>query len=391
MGGMKPIQIFKPGKHVAASGDPFNISESDVAATVAAYNPALHEAPVVVGHPRHDLPAYGWIKSLAFADGALAAETQQVDPAFAELVDAGRYKKISASFYHPDSPSNPVPGVYYLRHVGFLGAQPPAVKGLRNPEFNEADERIVSFDFSEQGYAWSTLAGMFRALREYVIGQAGTDKADQLITNWQIDQLQRTADEAHERDAAAAGTAQDAAVPAFSDPTPTNEGDSMPLTAQQIADMQAENARLKQEADQVTARAAALATQEAEQRRRTNVAFCEALVANAQLHPGQKDNAVALLTGLATQPAAAGAGTVVEFSEGGKASQLPLVDALKALLTAQPKIVDFGEAGAGRKIQVDLDDPTVLARAAVEFQESERLAGRVVNAAQAVTHILTKS
>jgi hypothetical protein len=387
MGDMKPIQIFKPGKHVAASGGSFNFSESDVAATIAAYDPALHEAPIVVGHPRHDLPAYGWIKSLAFADGALAAETQQVDSAFAELVDAGRYKKISASFYHPESPSNPVPGVYYLRHVGFLGAQPPAVKGLRNPEFNEADEKVVSFDFSEQSYTWSMLAGMFRSLREYVIGKDGAEKADQLIPNWQIDQLQRTADEATEVDAAAQATA----TPAFSDPTHTNEGDSMSLTARQIADMQAENLRLKEEAGQVTARVAALATQEAEHRRQANVAFCETLVSNAQLHPGQKDNVVALLTGLSGQPAAAGADTVVEFSEGGTKKPLPLADALKALLSAQPKIVDFGESGAGRKPAVELDDPTALARAAVEFQESERRAGRVINVAQAVTHVISKT
>lgn len=386
MGDMKPIQIFKPGKHVAASGDSFNFSESDVAATIAAYDPALHEAPIVVGHPRHDLPAYGWIKSLAFADGALAAETQQVDPAFAELVDAGRYKKISASFYHPESPSNPVPGVYYLRHVGFLGAQPPAVKGLRNPEFNEADEKVVSFDFREHGYAWSTVAGMFRSLREYVIGKDGTEKADQLIPNWQIDQLQRTADEASEADAAGDTTA----TPAFSDPTHTNEGDSMSLTAEQVAAIQAENLRLKEEAGQVAAREAALATQEAAHRRQANVAFCETLVANAQLHPGQKDNVVALLTGLSAQPAA-GAETVVEFSEGGAKKPLPLADALKALLSAQPKIVEFGESGAGRKPAVELDDPAALARAAVEFQESERRAGRTINVAEAVTHIVNKT
>lgn len=387
MGVMKPIQIFKSGKHVAASGDTFNFSESDVAATVAAYDPALHEAPVVIGHPRHDLPAYGWIKSLSQADGALAAEPQQVDPAFAELVDAGRYKKVSASFYHPDSPSNPVPGVYYLRHVGFLGAQPPAVKGLRNPEFNEADEKIVSFDFSEQGYAWSSLAGMFRALREYVIGKDGADKADQLIPNWQIDQLQRTADEAREQEAAVDTTA---IASSFSDPTTPNEGDSMNLTPAQITELQAENTRLKEEAGQVTARAATLAVQEGAQRRQANVAFCESLVATARLHPGLKDNAIALLTGLGEQPAA-GAETVVEFSEGGKSSKLPLVDAFKALLGAQPKIVDLGRSQGGRSTAVDHEDPSALARAAVEFQESERRAGREINVGQAVTHVMKQA
>ncbi len=52
-------------------------------------------------------------------DGALSATPRQVDPAFAEMVEAGRFKKISASFYAPSASGNPVPGTYYLRHVGF--------------------------------------------------------------------------------------------------------------------------------------------------------------------------------------------------------------------------------------------------------------------------------
>jgi len=153
IGGMansKPLQIFKPGRHTAMSGAELAFSESDLAATAAAYDPALAEAPIVVGHPAADAPAYGWVKALAFAEGGLEAEPDQVDPAFAEMVAAGRFKKISASFYPPESPKNPVPGVYYLRHVGFLGAQPPAVKGLRAPSFADGDEAItLEFSFAE--------------------------------------------------------------------------------------------------------------------------------------------------------------------------------------------------------------------------------------------------
>ena len=121
-----PLQVFRPGRHTAMSGTTLAFSESDLAATAQAYDPAKHEAPIVVGHPTHDGPAYGWVKSLAHVGGALEAQPHQVDAAFAELVGAGRFKKFSASFYAPDAPANPVPGVYYLRHVGFLGAMAPA-------------------------------------------------------------------------------------------------------------------------------------------------------------------------------------------------------------------------------------------------------------------------
>ena len=134
----KHLHIFKPGRQTAMSGAVLDFSESDLAASARAYDPALHEAPIVIGHPKHDAPAYGWVKSLAASGDGLNAEPHQVDADFAELVASGRYKKISASFYLPDAPNNPVPGVYYLRHVGFLGAQPPAVKGLKQAEFADA-------------------------------------------------------------------------------------------------------------------------------------------------------------------------------------------------------------------------------------------------------------
>lgn len=135
------------------SGVRLGFSPADLRATVAAYDPALHEAPLVVGHPKHDLPAYGWVQSLKFSDGSDAdlpagmyALPAQVNPDFADMVAAGAFKKISASFYAPDAPANPVPGVFYLRHVGLLGAQPPAIKGLRNPSFADAEEGVVEFN-----------------------------------------------------------------------------------------------------------------------------------------------------------------------------------------------------------------------------------------------------
>ncbi|WP_454868684.1 hypothetical protein [Pseudomonas farris] len=36
-------------------------------------------------------------------------------------------------------------GVYDLRHVGFLGAQPPSVKGLRPIELTDGEQGLVEF------------------------------------------------------------------------------------------------------------------------------------------------------------------------------------------------------------------------------------------------------
>lgn len=141
------IEIFRAGSHTDDTGTVHNFSAADVAAMVASYDPALREAPLTVGHPAHNLPAYGWVKGLAVnTAGNLAMDTHQVQPQFAEMVDAKLFKKRSASFYPPGHPSNPKPGNWYLRHVAFLGAQPPAIAGLA--DFAEGDS-TGTVNFSE--------------------------------------------------------------------------------------------------------------------------------------------------------------------------------------------------------------------------------------------------
>lgn len=147
------IEIFRPGRQIDDSGVEHVFDAAAIAAMATAYDPALREAPLCVGHPESNLPAYGWVKSLSVnADGRLVMDPHQVEPQFAELVGAGRFKKRSAAFYTPQHPNNPKPGVWYLRHVAFLGAQPPAVAGLKDIQFADADQGCVCFsegDFSQ--------------------------------------------------------------------------------------------------------------------------------------------------------------------------------------------------------------------------------------------------
>lgn len=137
---VEPIRILRPGTFTDVNGKTVTFTKADLQRVVESYDAAEHPAPIVVGHPKIDHPAYGWVKSLSVRDGEVVAEPDQVEPAFAELVNAGRYKKISASFYPPDSHANPVPGSLYLKHVGFLGAAAPAIKGLGTVSFAAADD-----------------------------------------------------------------------------------------------------------------------------------------------------------------------------------------------------------------------------------------------------------
>lgn len=142
---MTLIEIFKAGKRPDAHGTVVEITPADLQQAVEAYDVAYHEAPAVIGHPTMEAPAYAWVKGLQLDGDVLKAEFDQVHPEFAEMVTDGRFKKVSASFYLANSPDNPKQGSLYLRHVGFLGAMPPAVKGLRNPEFSESEQGIVDF------------------------------------------------------------------------------------------------------------------------------------------------------------------------------------------------------------------------------------------------------
>ena len=365
----KPIQIFKPGKHTPMSGAALSFSETDLAATAAAYDPARHEAPLVCGHPTHDEPAYGWVGSLSFAEGALEAAPIQLNVEFAELVAGGAFKKISASFYSPDSPSNPVPGVYYLRHVGFLGAMPPAVKGLRNPSFADAEQGVVEFaEWSENlmdGHPDDVdNAGLWRSLRDWFIGKFGQDEADKALPGYTIKNLEQSAqDELKESQTAATVS------PAF-----TEKGNT--VSPEEAAALAAENAQMKQQlADNASRDKAA----QAAARHAGHASFAEGLVAAGTLLPAHKEVIVASLDQLA------GAEQVIEFGEG-EAKQ-SLVEALKAMLANSPKLVNFGEAAGAADVDIDVEDAAVLAAKSLDFVEAEARAGRVINIAQAVQHI----
>ncbi len=144
----QPIEIFRAGVHVDNEGNKRSFTQADVQAMAACYSPQRHEAPLTLGHSGDNKPAYGWVKNLqATPDGRLLMMADQIDPAFAESVKAGSFKKRSAQFYPPHSGHNPAPGSWYLRHVAWLGAQPPAVKGLADASFSvPSTDGAISFE-----------------------------------------------------------------------------------------------------------------------------------------------------------------------------------------------------------------------------------------------------
>lgn len=144
------IPIFTGGIQIDSAGIKHD-GDDLIKRAINTFDAKYHEPPLVLGHPEHDKPAYGWVESLKVGQectqdkppvNVLYAKFKDVQSDFTKLIQDGLYKKRSASFY-PDG---------RLRHVGFLGAASPAVKGLANVKFNEVDEAKGSscFNFSDE-------------------------------------------------------------------------------------------------------------------------------------------------------------------------------------------------------------------------------------------------
>lgn len=141
----KKVHVFKAGPQISAQGIQREFTPEDLQEVVDSYDPKVHEAPLVIGHSgdNDSTPAYGWIKGFSRQGENLYADVAFTDAA-KDLVKKGHYKKVSISFYSPESPINPQKGKWSARHLAMLGAAPPAVKGLEALSFNESG----LFDFA---------------------------------------------------------------------------------------------------------------------------------------------------------------------------------------------------------------------------------------------------
>ena len=136
----KRVHVFRAGDQTSAQGVHRHFSPKELDQVVKTYDPSVHEAPLVVGHAgdNDSLPAFGWIKGFDRDGENLYADVEFSDAA-KDLVKNGHYRKVSISFYSPDSAINPHKGKWSARHLALLGASPPAVKGLEPFTFSEAE------------------------------------------------------------------------------------------------------------------------------------------------------------------------------------------------------------------------------------------------------------
>lgn len=312
------FEIFRTGKQTDSRGNTRTWTEEDLDKIVNTYDPATNEAPVVVGHPKDNAPAFAWVESLKREGDTLYAKVKDVVTEFSDAVKKGMYKKRSISLY-PDGS---------LRHIGFLGAVPPAVKGLKDLAFNDSAD-VLTYEFSEN-YRMNTVGSVFQRLRDWMIEKFGLETADTVINQWDLDDLKRPREEPQ-----AAGSIS----PLFNELNNEEEMDAKLQKENDELKAQITNFNDQQAAkdQEIAALKAQIAAGEAKARKDEFSSFCEGLIKEGKLLPANKETVMQQLE------AAHRSGSEISFSENGQDKKVSAVENLKSILRGMPVQMEFGE------------------------------------------------
>ncbi|WGG64372.1 hypothetical protein [Enterobacter ludwigii] len=360
------LAVFAPGTHTAMDGRTITFTAEDCIDLANSYDPSVSEAPFVIGHPSLTAPAYGWAERLEFRDGIVYAAPRQVNPAFAEAFNAGSYKKRSLSIYQPDSPGNPKPGHFYARHVGFLGAVPPGVKGLPDAQFAEVSGDNGPLEFALPWEA-DNLASLFQSIRDWVIQEKDIEQADSIIPQWRIQSILDSATDDRQPSISPLAYAEENNVDPNQTPTVTAEELARRETA--LAERE-EKLRKDEEAAKL---------RDAKVRRDAVVSYADGLVKAGSILPRQKNTVVEVLLSLDTTP--------LSFADGDATVNKTPEELLRDVLSQKPKVMDFSEKTGTADDPVDFADASALATAAQNYQAEQAEKGRTISMTDAVNHV----
>lgn len=353
---MTLIPVFKPGTHTAVDGRTITFTLENCIDLAESYDPSVSEAPAVIGHPKLTAPAYAWAKSFEVKDGLVYAKLDQINPEFAEAYNAGSYKKRSLSIYLPDSPGNPKPGHYYARHIGFLGAAAPAIKGLPDVSFSESDGEQGAAEFSMADEEFDeNLISILSNLRDLLIEKIGIASADLFLPQWRIESLRAISDRKQKEKEKMPQPNLDASF------------------AEQQAAIEAKNAELAK-------REQALLEKEQNNKRTEFTEFADKLIGDGKLLPVHKTTVVEVFMSLGNEP--------ISFSEGDTTVNSSPADLIKKVLSERPAFMNFSEKSAvNDEDKVDTQDPKAIAAAAAAYQKEQAEKGNVISISQAVAHV----
>jgi len=320
------FEIFRTGTHTDSQGRTREWKQADLEEIASLYNPAAHEAPIVIGHPADDAPAYGWIEGLRVAGDRLLAKPRQLVDEFKDMVKQGRYKKVSIALY-PDMG---------LRHVGFLGAMPPSVKGLAQAAFSERAawtiETEVTMKEDDRGWEKQTQE----------IGKT-QGKGGHKMNKFKefLDGLK----------ALVIGAEKDltASPPTEADIRQRMDAEFAEKQKTKDAEVQKREDALKAREEKIRAQEDALGQRQKERRKQEIAIFCETLLRQGKLTPAMTKHGMGLQTFLEV---ISEIDHPIEFGEPdpqGKKKAQSALEFMEGWLACLPKAIEFGEIAGTQK------------------------------------------
>jgi len=160
-------EIFRVGDY----GPKGKWTREMLAQAVTNFKAGVWKPPAVLGHPEDDSPAMAWVEELQLDGDVLKARFGQVQPELSAHVQSGRFPNRSAAFYLNPQNNGPV-----LRHVGFLGAMPPEVKGLAPLRFSDSNFVAIEFKMGKENSMY-TLPSVNLVAAAAVLGRDISDPA----------------------------------------------------------------------------------------------------------------------------------------------------------------------------------------------------------------------
>lgn len=327
------FEIFIGGRQVDSQGREHEFTTAELDSVVANFEPAT--VPMVIGHPKTTAPAYGWLSAVKREGNKLFAQASDVISEFEEAVKKKMFPKRSISIV-PDGN-----GGFRLRHLGWLGAVPPAVKGLADLQFQSDDSDALEFvetvDGWDVGHGFGRIGRVLRGLRDWLIETTSIEAADRILPDYDITSINELAERMRHSahgEGNAYSQAPDGSAAGQPNPKP-KETDTMPdektYTEEEVAALRA---RLEAaEAAQTT-----LAQQHAYQQRLAEATtLVQAAVQAGTVTPAAAQGMADFMAALPD-----GDGSAFEYAEGdGKASKTPAAF-FKALLAQAKPVMQFG-------------------------------------------------
>lgn len=231
------IELFRAGDY----GPKGEYTEDDISKMAENFE-ENDKVPIVIGHPKDNDPAWGWLDKMAAAGDILLARVGELHNDMFEAINySGLFKNRSVRI--ADTGSGPK-----IMHLGMLGGTLPEVSGLAPLTFSNDDEYK---DFSEDIPATEAEAG---------------ESAENLTTDTGIIETNSIAEESDEEKTIAEKTETKDEQPEKTEETPEdtggndnqNEGTDMSMTEEQVADLkkEAEESAAKAQAAEERAKAA---------------------------------------------------------------------------------------------------------------------------------------